>query len=429
MKTPMKIPLKVPLKIPLIEFSNVTKRFDHRTILNQVNLKIYKGDVTTVIGKSGVGKSVLLKHIIGLLEPDDGEIRLNGQPIGSMSSKDKQNHLGRISYMFQHNALFDALTVHDNIAMPLRHTTRLTRKQIAAKVAERIRQTELEEVALRYPAELSGGMQKRAALARALVTDPEIVLFDEPTTGQDPIRRNAILSMIAEYQHRLGFTAVLISHDLPDVFFISNRIIVLYEGSVIFEGSPEAFDDFEHPFRYEFIHSLESLQEELTGLYTKRHFKIRYQNELHTNPQNDTYALITLDIENLEEIQTGLGHTATQELIRVLGAFISRHFNDVGGFSTRYGVNRYCTVLPYSNIEEAESLARNFADNFTANGIHELRKYVKAEISCNDAVQIVLSAGVAQGNPELEIESILQTANAEQRKILEFSAKCKGAPL
>lgn len=417
------------MKNPLIEFRKVTKRFDHRTILDKVDLKIYQGDVTTVIGKSGVGKSVLLKHIIGLLAPDEGQILLNGRPINGMSSKDRQNHLGRISYMFQHNALFDALTVYENIAMPLRYTTRLTKKQIAEKVVERIQQTELDEVAHRYPAELSGGMQKRAALARALVTDPEIVLFDEPTTGQDPIRRNAILSMIAEYQHRFGFTAVLISHDLPDVFFISNRIIALYEGEVIFEGSPEEFDDFEHPFRYEFIHSLESLQEELTGLYTKRHFKIRYQNELHTTPQNDTYALITLDIENLGEIQVGLGYTATQELIRVLGTFISQHFNDVGGFSTRYGVNRYCTVLPYSNIKEAESLAENFADTFTTNGIHELRKYVKAEISCNDAVQIVLSAGVAQGKPHLEIESILETAHSDQRKILEFSAKCKGASL
>jgi phospholipid/cholesterol/gamma-HCH transport system ATP-binding protein len=264
---------------PLIEFKKVSKRFNGQAVLQNVDLKIFKNEITTIIGKSGVGKSVLLKHVIGLLAPDEGQVLLNGVSLDSMSPKDKQTQLGRISYMFQNNALFDALSVFENVAMPLRHsTTHFKKKQIADKVMERLQQTELEEMANRYPAELSGGMQKRVALARALVSDPEIVLFDEPTTGQDPIRRNAILSMIAEYQHRFGFTAVLISHDLPDVFFISNRVIVLYEGAVIFEGTPEAFDEFDHPFRDEFIHSLESLQEELTGLYTRRHFKIRYQN-------------------------------------------------------------------------------------------------------------------------------------------------------
>jgi phospholipid/cholesterol/gamma-HCH transport system ATP-binding protein len=321
---------------PLIEFKKVTKRFDTRTVLDGVDLTIGEGQVTTIIGKSGVGKSVLLKHIIGLLEPDEGQVLLRGCPIYGLRGKQKESRLGRISYMFQNNALFDALTVYENIALPLRYTTRLDKKQIQAKVMDRIEQTELTEATHRYPADLSGGMQKRAALARALVTDPDIVLFDEPTTGQDPIRRNAILSMIAAYQHRLGFTAVLISHDLPDVFFISNRIIALYEGKVIFQGTPEAFDDFEHPFRYEFVRSLEALQEELTGLYTRRQFKVRYQTELHANPQFDTYAVVIFTLENVDEIQNSLGHTAAQELISAIGAFISKHFGEVGGFSTRY---------------------------------------------------------------------------------------------
>ena len=414
------------MNTPLIEFKKVTKRFDARTVLDEVDLSIDEGQVTTIIGKSGVGKSVLLKHIIGLLEPDSGEILLHGHPVHGLRGKKKQNHLGRISYMFQNNALFDALTVYENIALPLRYTTRLDKKQIHRKVMDRIEQTELTEVARRYPAELSGGMQKRAALARALATDPEIVLFDEPTTGQDPIRRNAILGMIAEYQHRLGFTAVLISHDLPDVFFISNRIIALYEGKVIFQGTPEAFDDFEHPFRYEFIHSLESLQEELTGLYTRRHFKVRYQAELHANPQFDTYALVVFTMENLEKVQTGLGHTATQELIRAIGTFISKHFGEVGGFSTRYGFNQYTTVLPYSDIQEAAGLAENFAQDFKANGIPEMQKFVQAEITCSDAVSIAMLAGVAQGKPHMDIETVVDAARAKQTKILEFSARCKG---
>jgi len=411
---------------PLIEFKKVTKAFDDHTVLDSVDLSIYEGEVSTIIGKSGVGKSVLLKHIIGLLQPDAGEVLLRGDPIHKHNGSKGPPHMEHISYMFQNNALFDALSVYDNVALPLRYTTRMKAPEIDAKVMERIRQTELDHVAGKYPAELSGGMQKRAALARALVTDPEIVLFDEPTTGQDPIRRNAILSMIAEYQRRLGFTAVLISHDLPDVFFISNRILVLDAGKIIFQGPPEAFDDFDHPFRYEFIHSLESLQEELTGLYTRRHFKVRYQTELQGNPQFETYAVVVFTLDNLNAIQVELGHTAGQELLRAIGSFISKHFSDVGGFSTRYGLDQFTTVLPYSDVQEATSLTEKFVEDFMANGIPELQKIVATEFSCQDAVSIVMSAGTAQGKPDIEIDAIIERAKTKQTKILEFSARCIG---
>jgi phospholipid/cholesterol/gamma-HCH transport system ATP-binding protein len=159
-----------------------------------------------LIGLSGSGKSVTLKHIVGLLKPDSGQILYRGKPIDRMSNQEWNTTLARISYMFQNNALFDSMTVFDNIALPLRRTTSLTRKEIAEKVMARIEQTELSGVARKYPAEISGGMQKRTALARALVTDPQIVLFDEPTTGQAPIRRNAILGMVAQYQKKFGFT-------------------------------------------------------------------------------------------------------------------------------------------------------------------------------------------------------------------------------
>lgn len=410
---------------PLIEFKNVTKRFDTRTVLDGINLKIFRGDVTTIIGKSGVGKSVLLKHIVGLMDADQGEVLLHGRPLSRLDRKAKDELMGGISYMFQNNALFDALTVYDNVAMPLQHTTRLGQQEINAKVMERIAQTELAEVAHRYPSELSGGMKKRVALARALVTDPEIVLFDEPTTGQDPIRRNAILSMIAEYQRRIGFTAVLISHDLPDVFFISNRIIAVYDGKVIFEGSPEEFDDFEHPFRYEFIHSLENLQEELTGLYSRRNFKARYQTELQGNAQSRTYAVVVFRLEAFDTIQEGLGHTAAQELIRSIGASISHYFNDVGGFSTRYGVDQYTSVLPYSNLGEARQSVAGFADHFERRSRTGLQKMVRAEFDCADAVTISIAAGIAEGQADWDIESILDSADAAQDTILTFSAACK----
>ena len=194
---------------PLIEFKKVVKAFGDRTILDGVDLSIYEGEVTTLIGLSGTGKSVTLKHIIGMLKPDSGQILYRGKAIDQMDKKEWNDYIGKISYMFQSNALFDSMTVLENVVLPLKYTTKLSKKEIEKRAMARIEQTELTEVADKYPSEISGGMQKRAALARALVTDPQIVLFDEPTTGQDPIRKNAILGMVAEYQKKLGFTAVV----------------------------------------------------------------------------------------------------------------------------------------------------------------------------------------------------------------------------
>jgi len=165
---------------PLIEFKGVSKTFGTRNILNRIDFSIYEGEVTTLIGLSGTGKSVTLKHIIGMLQPDEGQILYRGQPIDQMNKKQWNDYIGQISYMFQNNALFDSMTVFENVAMALKYTTKLKKKEIEERAMARIEQT---EVADKHPSEISGGMQKRAALARALVTDPNIVLFDEPTTG------------------------------------------------------------------------------------------------------------------------------------------------------------------------------------------------------------------------------------------------------
>jgi phospholipid/cholesterol/gamma-HCH transport system ATP-binding protein len=300
------------MKEPLIEFKNVTKRFGNRTILDRVNLQIYENQVTTIIGKSGTGKSVLLKHIIGLLQPDEGSVLFRGQPLDEMSRKEWNSYIGQISYMFQNNALFDYLTVFDNVALPLRNGKKMSKRQIREKVMARLVQTELSDVP-DYPAELSGGMQKRTALARALVTDPKIVLFDELTTGQDPIRRNVILGMIAAYRKKYGFTAILISHDIPDVFFISNRVLALYDRKIIFQGSPEELVNFEHPFLDEITESIENLQDELTGLYSKRQFKVRYQTDLGRKDDQQTYVAVVFSLEDFDAINAGMGYTATQK--------------------------------------------------------------------------------------------------------------------
>lgn len=264
------------MKAPLIEFRDVTKSFGENNVLNKVNLKVFENEITTIIGKSGTGKSVLLKHIIGLLVPDEGTIFFKGKPINGMKHREWDECRMQISYMFQNNALFDSMTVFENIALPLNQTSSLKKNEIEKRVMARIEQMELADVVNKYPAELSGGMQKRVALARALITDPAIVLFDEPTTGQDPVRKNAILSMIAHYRKQFGFTAVLISHDIPDIFYVSDRVLVLWERKVGFQGTFEELSQIDHPMMREFKNSISDLSDELTGELSKKMLRSRY---------------------------------------------------------------------------------------------------------------------------------------------------------
>ena len=405
---------------PIIEFKNVTKRFGDRTILDRINLQIYEGDVTTIIGKSGEGKSVLLKHIIGLLRPDEGDVLFRGRPITNMSRREWDTYLSQISYMFQNNALFDSKTLYENVAMPLRKFNQLSKSQIREKVMARLEQTELTDVAHKYPSELSGGMQKRAALARALVTDPKIVLFDELTTGQDPIRRNAILGMIAEYKKKFGFTAVLISHDIPDVFFISNRILALYDKEIVFQGSPEAFEEFDHPFYDEIIASIENLQHELTGLHSRRQFKVRYQTDLMRKNGNPQFTVVIFALENLDRIIEELGHTAAQNGIRTMGEYINKHFGVVGGFSTRRRIDQFSTVLPFSDLDEAQRVLEDFTRDFRQNGLIQIENAAREINPAVRCFEFSISAGLARGNPNVELDSIMTFADFNREPIARF---------
>ncbi|MGD2099974.1 MAG: ATP-binding cassette domain-containing protein [Desulfobacterales bacterium] len=405
---------------PIIEFRNVTKRFGQRIILDRINLKIPEGDVTTIIGKSGEGKSVLLKHIIGLLKPEEGRILFRGESIEKMSRKKWNAYLSQVSYMFQNNALFDSKTVYENVALPLQKFNHLTKKQIHERVLARIEQTELTDVAHKYPSELSGGMQKRTALARALVTDPRIILFDELTTGQDPIRRNAILGMIAEYKKKYGFTAVLISHDIPDVFFISDRILALYGKKIVFQGSPEAFEEFEHPFYDEIVNSIENLQDELTGLYSRRQFKVRYQTDLARHNGQRHFIIVLFTLEDLDRIIDNLGHTAAQVGIRTMGDYINKHFGLVGGFSARRRINQFSTVLPFSDLDEAEELLANFTQDFRENGLYRIEnaaREVNPAVRCFD---FMVTAGMARGGGNVELDSIMEFAEFTKKPVAQF---------
>ena len=402
---------------PLIEFKNVTKRFGGRTILEDVNLKIYEGEVTTIIGLSGGGKTVLLKHIIGLLKPDEGTILFRGKPLSGMSKSEMDASLAQMSYMFQDNALFDSMTVYENIALPLRETTTLTKAEIDRKVMARIEQTELTDSARKFPSELSGGMQKRAALARALVIDPTIVLFDEPTSGQDPVRKNAILGMIAQYQRKFGFTAVVVSHEIPDVYFISNRILALYGRNIVFQGTPEELEDFDHPFKDEVIRSLEGLQKELTGLHSKRQFKLMYHGQMKRRSLRDTYCVAVFKLDSLDAIIAGLGHESAQEAIQSMGVYIDKHFGAIGGFSTRRSINEFVTVFPYSELDEAEDMLEDFVKDFQEHGIREIWAAARERAAPGTCVDFTILAGLAQGQPIAEIETIIASAESQQKEI------------
>lgn len=226
---------------PLLSTRGLRKQFDGRVVLADITLEVPRGRVLAVVGKSGTGKSVLLKCLAGVLAPDAGEVCFDGRPLRRDDPAALAGFRRRCSYLFQGNALLDSLNAWENVALPLEQATLLPKSEIRARVRDALHRLELENDALRYPSQLSGGMQKRLALARALVTRPEIVLFDEPTAGLDPLRRNAVFTLIAHARREFGFTAVLVTHDLPEALASCDALALLDQGCVQFSGTPEEF--------------------------------------------------------------------------------------------------------------------------------------------------------------------------------------------
>lgn len=222
-----------------LKIRGLKKHFGDKRVLDGVDLDVEAASVTTIIGKSGIGKSVLLKCIANLLKPDAGTIELDGKAISQSRRRANSDAGVSFSYMFQNNALFDSLSAFDNVALPLREATKLSKAEIKERVDAMLEHLELSDSASRFPGELSGGMKKRVALGRAFITKPQVVLFDEPTTGLDPERKFSVFEMIADYRERFGFTALLVSHDIPEVFEISDRVAWLDGGTIKFFGKPD----------------------------------------------------------------------------------------------------------------------------------------------------------------------------------------------
>jgi phospholipid/cholesterol/gamma-HCH transport system ATP-binding protein len=372
---------------------------------------MYENQITTIIGKSGTGKSVLLKHIIGLLTPDQGAILFRGKPVAAMKKSEWEDYRSRVAYLFQNNALFDSMTVFDNVAFPLRRTTNLSKKEIEKRVLKRIQDLELTEAKEEYPSELSGGMQKRVALARALVADPKIVLFDEPTTGQDPIRKNMILSMIVHYRRKFGFTAILISHDIPDVFFVSDRIVILWEGAVGFEGTYEDAVRLKLPMIDEFLRSLEGFEDELTGLLSREAFRERYAAMLGGSAEMSTASAALFSIR-LSLLHEALGPQAAVEVLKALGEYTNRRFNPFGGFSARHSRDEILTIFPHTSIDEARQLVADFAQELKHEAIDRIQSIETAKIGEATCFDIYIHAGVAKVSSADDIDQIIEKAKA-----------------
>jgi len=231
----------------MIKIRGLHKSFGAVKVLNGVDLHIPYGKTTVILGRSGVGKSVLLKHIIGLIRPDKGKVWIDGEDITRLGDKDLNEMRKRFGMLFQEAALFDSMNVGANVAFPLREHTNLNDKDIMGIVAQKLEQVGLTGLEEKMPAELSGGMKRRVGLARALVLDPEIVLFDEPTAGLDPPMAEAIEELILETQQRLGKTFVVITHSIRTAFHIGNQIAMLHEGKIVEEGTPRAFRRSSNP--------------------------------------------------------------------------------------------------------------------------------------------------------------------------------------
>ena len=238
----------------MITFDNISKKFGNTTVLNKICLNIPPNKITFVIGRSGEGKSVTIKHIIGLLRPDSGRIVVDDEEITSFNIAQMHQHRKKFGMLFQHSALFDSMSVLDNVIFPLCEHTRLSRQAMQAKAEESLDRVGLSDVLQRYPSELSTGEKKRTGLARALVNDPRVLLYDEPTTGMDPLIAEMIDNLIVKINAELPeVTAVVISHDIKATLATADKIIMLYQGKVVLEGDPDTFRTTRDPVVCQFM--------------------------------------------------------------------------------------------------------------------------------------------------------------------------------
>jgi len=237
----------------MIKIEDLHKSFNGLEVLKGATFEVPKGEILALIGRSGYGKSVLLKHVAGLMRPDRGRVLLDNKDIGSLRGKELERVRSRFGFVFQNGALFDSLTVFENVAFPLREKTKWSEQEIKNRVLSMLEKVGLSSAENKYPAQISGGMIRRTALARALVRNPEIMLFDEPTTGLDPIIGRAILNLIDSSHNQFGFTGIIVTHEIPKIFDIVQKVAMLHEGRILTVESPDQILFSSNPVVQQFI--------------------------------------------------------------------------------------------------------------------------------------------------------------------------------
>jgi len=398
---------------PLLQLVDVYKNFGDNQVLKGTNLSVFEGQVTTIIGKSGVGKSVLLKHIIGLVEPDFGKILFRGHPLSEMTKADRKTLKRKFSYVFQGTALFDSITVFENVALPMKEKTSFKKAEIARRVREKMDQLDLRGIDDKYPSQLSGGMKKRVALARALVTEPEIVLFDEPTTGLDPIRKNAVHRMISDYQKQFGFTGVVVSHEIPDIFYISQRVAMLEDGRILIEGTPEEIQQTPDTVVQDFIHGLESQHEDIADIESQARGERRAKEEIaRLHRYHAAFSLVIFTVENLHEINEKMGPKAGLTVIKNLAKELET-LTRVNDTCYRFRLNKMILLLPNTTRDQARILCDNLADQMKGRDIFGIRPYPGFCFS--------IGASFTEARKDIPYEEMLVQAESMQNMFYEFN--------
>lgn len=240
----------------VVRLVNLHKRFGNLIVLDGINLDLLEGQTTVIIGESGSGKSVLLNHIVRLIKPDAGEVYFRGRRIDTLAERELAKIRPRFGYLFQLSALFDSMSVGQNIAFPLGEHTKKSREEMEKIVKQKLAMVGLDGIQSKWPAELSGGQKKRVALARAIALDPEMILYDEPTTGLDPPRSDEINELIIKLKRELAVTSVVVTHDMASARKIADRIVMLFRGKLIFDGTPESIENVQDPRVCNFVRGI-----------------------------------------------------------------------------------------------------------------------------------------------------------------------------
>jgi phospholipid/cholesterol/gamma-HCH transport system ATP-binding protein len=397
---------------PLIQFVDVHKRFGENRVLKGVNLTIPRGRITALIGAHGSGKSVLLKLMAGLMVPDSGQILFDGRPFDAMDTAGKTAFRRQLGYVFSHGALFDDMTVLENIGLPLGEGAPLPVPDAGKRVQDMIRHLDLGGNEARYPAALSAGVTKQVALARALVTRPELVLFDDPTIGLAPMGKHAILAMIADCRRRSGFSGVVACHEIPAIFLVAGRVALLHQGKIGFEGSAESFAGSLDPAIGPIIEALDRSKDDLTGLDSQSEGEKTFARErARLQRHRAVFSIVSLCVENMDEINREMGYEAGQGALRQFAGKVRKHVR-VSDACARSGLSRILLILPNTDLVQARRVCAKLAQGLTSE--EPGRK------SRPDGFSLSVSAGFAEADKESRLGALIARAESMLTKFYDF---------